>query len=752
MKKHGLDPLDALGTRLTTGRMVRRAAIAAGLPAIATAVLLLLPWRALDAAMDERPGARITDRSGALITVMPGRDGSFQWRESPAEMPAATLALAVRLEDRRFRLHPGIDPLALARAAARRIIGGGARSGASTITMQLARIVQPHLRSLPGKLLETWNALRLEARLTKDQILALYLNEVPFGRNTRGVGAAAWTYFGVELRALSPAQLLVLAVIPRNPTVYDPFDHPAALVASALEADARLGLGIDPDDVRAAVGAARTGRPAGGAPHFARYVAGLVGNGAVAPRDGRVTTSLDLKLNESIEARVRFVLERYSGARVTNAAVVVIDNQTDSVVGWVGSRDFHDAAHSGQVDGVLIRRQSASTLKPFLYARAIQGGWTAATLLPDVPMVFGAADEEAYRPQNFDRHSHGVVRVRTALASSLNVPAVYTLSHVGLDPFLSTLRSLGFALPGDAAARYGLGTAIGNAEVSLLDLAHGFTVFPRGGTIAPLSVTGARPAAVARVFDPFSAWIIADILSDPSARVTGFGTRTFFRTPFPAMFKSGTSSEFTNLWCVGATPRFTVGVWAGNFDGRAVINKTGSIVPTQILTDVLTTVTALFPSTGTREFARPAGVVAVRISTATGEAAEGGAAGADGPTRLEYFRSTKEVPRKPASAAVQPTRDELLQQQFLDAGHPVRILFPVSGQVFYRDTTVPAGGEGLPVLIASRPGARVSVTYDERPLAPGTGSIDLTLPLTPGMHSITVSTTRGSDTVSFSVR
>ena len=291
--------------------------------------------------------------------------------------------------------------------------------------------------------------------------------------------------------------------------------------------------------------------------------------GGFAPAEGALRTTLDLGLNHDIEARIRFIISRYVNARVTNAAVVAIDNSTGAVIGWVGSRDFSDAEHSGQIDGALIRRQSASTLKPFLYAGAIEKGWTAATLLPDVPVVFGAADEESYRPQNFDKRSHGVVRLRTALASSLNVPAVYTLSRLGLPGFLATLNELGFALPRDAAARYGLGTAIGNAEVSLVELVHAFSVFPRGGTLADLVLAEGTAPGDRRVFDPFSAWMICSILSDPSARVTGFGTRTYFRTIVPAMFKSGTSSEFTNLWCIGATPRYTVGAWAGtSTEGR----------------------------------------------------------------------------------------------------------------------------------------------------------------------------------------
>ena len=313
------------------------------------------------------------------------------------------------------------------------------------------------------------------------------------------MGAAAWTYYGTDVSTLSRAQLLALAVIPRNPTRYDPFDNPARLIAAASAISEHKALGIDAADIEQAVRGAVTRRPAAAAPHFARFVSAQLAGGKLRaparyaqPEEAR--TTLDLGLNGFIQDRIRFTLERYAAARVTNAAAVVIENATGAVLGWVGSRDFFDAARSGQIDGVLIRRQSASTLKPFLYASAIQGGWTAATLLPDVPIVFGAADEESYSPQNFDNRSHGVVRLRTALASSLNVPAVYALSHVGLASFLGTLGDLGFTLPGDARARYGLGTAIGNAEVSLLELTRAFSTFPRGGTLPDLLLLeGQRP-------------------------------------------------------------------------------------------------------------------------------------------------------------------------------------------------------------------------------------------------------------------
>ncbi len=730
-------------------RLLPRAVLLIGAPALLTAVFFRLPWPGFDSFLSDASGVRITDRHGSFIALMPGRNGSFQEREDPSRIPRGAVDIFVALEDARFRAHPGVDPAAILRAFANRLRGRGTPSGASTITMQLARIISPHPRSITAKLVEAGDALRIESRLTKDRILALYLNTLPFGRNTRGIGAAAWTYFGVDLSTLSPAEILILAVIPRNPTLYDPFDNPDALISAAREAAARKNLQIDSREIERAVRGAKSGRPAAAAPHFARYMAAQLAGGKIDGGGGEVQTTLDLGLNDFIQGRVRFSLQRYAAARVSNAAVVVIENSTGAVLGWLGSGDFQDAAHSGQVDGVLIRRQSASTIKPFLYARAIQSGWTAATLVPDVPMVFGAADEVSYTPANFDNRSHGVVRVRTALASSLNVPAVYTLSHVGLASFLGTLADLGFALPADAAVRYGLGTAIGNAEVSLLELTRAFTVFPRGGTLPDLVLARGQKGASRRIFDPFSAWIICSILSDPSARATGFGTHTYFRTDFPSMFKSGTSSEFTNLWCVAATPLYTVGVWAGNFDGKAVINKTGSIVPTQIVTDVLAWLTARDSrAAASRDFTAPLNVVETRICTLTGKRESLQCPS----TRNEFFRSAAEVPDLCTYHTNPNGQTTLLPQGFLGPGESARILFPVNGQVFYHDQTLRSGTESIPAVVALRKGEEASLALDGVVLARGTTLAAVNLPLVRGFHSLSLTGRTGSDRVLFEVQ
>ncbi len=730
-------------------RLLPRALLLIGIPALVTAVLLLMPMPELDAFLADPSGTRITDSSGSFLAAVPGPGGAFQLREGRSGIPVECAQIFLSLEDSRFRRHPGVDPLAVLRAIADKAVSPGARSGASTITMQLARLVEPRARSVAGKIVEAWWALRIESRLTKDRILTEYLDHVPFGRNTVGVGAGAWTYFATDLAHLTRAQLLVLAIIPRNPTVFDPFDHAPRLIAAARELDERRHLGIGPGEIEAAVSGAHSGRPPGDAPHFARFIQGELAAGRLRTSGGVLRTTLDLGLNHDIEGRVRFILSRYADSRVTNAAVVAIDNSTGAVIGWVGSRDFKDDIHSGQIDGTLIRRQSASTLKPFLYARALEKGWTAATLLPDVPVVFGPADEESYRPENFDKRSHGVVRLRTALASSLNVPAVYTASRLGLPVFLETLRDLGFTLPADAAGRFGLGTAIGNAEVSLVELVHAFSVFPRRGTLADLALAEGAAPGVHEVFDPFTAWMICSILSDPSARATGFGTRTYFRTVVPAMFKSGTSSEFTNLWCIGATPRFTVGAWAGNFDGRAVINKTGSIVPTQIVSDIINRLSEEHPlPPAGRDFKPPAGVVAARICTVTGL----GATPFCDSTRTEYFRTAAEVPRPCAWHAEPARRGDLLLDSLLVGGETVRILFPVNGQVLYRDETLRGGTQGIPVTIAARDSRDVEVVIDGKRASPGPRLSGLQVPLTRGPHEILAIGPGGRDRVRFEVR
>jgi len=364
---------------------------------------------------------------------------------------------------------------------------------------------------------------------------------------------------------LSRAQILLLAVIPKAPSLYDPFGSPenqGRLRTRALSLAALVDL--DVEEIEAAMGSFGKGEPEIKAPHFVRFLLQRL-NG----RDGvpdlsrteiaRVVSTLDLDLYRRVSASIA---ERLAAAAaderqrppLQNAAALVLDNSGIEVLAWVGSRDFFDPSAAGQIDGVRVRSSSGSTLKPFLYALALERGFTASSLLPDLALTFGL--EEGYRPENFDRRRRGPVRLRTALASSLNVPAVYLLSRLGMEEFLDSCDELEIALPRDAEARYGLGLAIGNAEVSLLELTRAFSVFPNHGllrgirlalrvdTLDGRAIPLENAAEPKRVFREQTAWLVSDILSDSAARASGFGTESRFSTVFPAMFKSGTASEY----------------------------------------------------------------------------------------------------------------------------------------------------------------------------------------------------------------
>ena len=743
-------------------RWRRLPALLAPLPLLA--LLFSLPPPGLERARGSLEGVVLADRQGRVLDRLPGAGGAFQHRLSHDELPPAVREITVLLEDRRFRLHPGIDPAALLRAAALNLARGRVVSGASTISMQTARLLAPHRGGLGGKLREMGGALALELRLGKEGILLEYLNRLPFGYNVRGFAAASIAYFDQPLAGLTRAQVLLLATIPRAPSLYDPFRHPERLARQAGLLAPRAG--VEAEEIGPALATFRRGRPAPLSPRFTRWLRGELEReaeahggevaGVPAGQIARVVTSLDGELERLLADRLEEVLRRGvpsgPGARPRppgprDAAGLVIDNRSGAILAWAG-------AGGSEIDGVLARRPAGSTLKPLLYALALERGWTAASLLPDTELGFGAG--ESYRPQNFDRRHRGPVRLRTALASSLNVPAVALLSRLGLEGFLALCAASGIELPPDAAARWGLGAAIGNVEATLLELVGGFSAFPRGGTLLPLrpvrevvTLDGRHlappPAAARRLFAGSTAWIIRDILSDPAARASGFGTGSRLNTPFSAMFKSGTASGYASLWCLGATEELTVGVWAGNLDGRPAFGDTGSSLPARVAVEVL----ARRARPGGAPPSPPPGVAEARICALSG----GLAVPACPSSRSELFRAGTE-PRDPCPLHTGRRKAGSIAAQAAAAGAGVRILSPADGAVFHRDPTVPreeqrievraaaAGGEPLEL---SAPGGAVRAAG---PLATWT----FPLPARPGTYRLEVRGPAGSDAVSFSVK
>jgi penicillin-binding protein 1C len=566
------------------------AGIAVAAAAVPVAVMVWIAWPLPPELRAPQPVPSITlvDRSGMPLRTTRSPGGERGGWLPIDEMDADVISAFIAAEDQRFFRHRGIDGRALVRAVRDNVRHRRVVSGASTISMQTARLLRGTGRNSRGKVAQALWALRLEAHLDKHAILERYLNRVPLGQGTVGVPAAAALYFDASAADLSVGQAALLAGFARSPAR----DNAIASAARA-EARRRLVLGrmeqlgfIAPDAAAAAAAepvAARTAQARFLAPHFTTRV--LAGLDEMAT--GVHRTTLDLDLQRALEAEVRHAVAILADRAAAHAAVVVLDNGSGDVLAWVGSPDFA-ADSTGQVDMVVSRRQPGSALKPFLYGMAFDRGFTAATVLPDVPRSYATAGGP-YSPQNYDRRFRGPVRVREALGSSYNVAAVELTERVGTSALLRTLQDAGFASLSRDAEHYGLGLALGNGDVTLLELANAYRGLANGGAWRPHRVLadaapgpGARRGAHGaegryerRFMSPASAAIVLDILSDPVARMPGFGTSTPLDFPFRTAAKTGTSRHYTDNWAVATTARFTVAVWVGNFSGRPMQRVSG---------------------------------------------------------------------------------------------------------------------------------------------------------------------------------
>jgi len=597
---------------LVAGLLMALALLATAVAVALTPLPAALATRGAGGAADG--SIRVTDRDGNVLREARAGDGAkAQWlrlEDMGPLLPQVVLAA----EDRRFFAHPGVDPVAIGRAAladvtARRVVSGG-----STLTMQLARTVRPHSRTLIGKLGEMIVALRIEASLSKREILEQYLNRVSFGPGLRGVAAASQAYFDKPPRALGLAEAALVVGLARGPSYYELTRHADRAIARRNRVLDRMQAAgaIAPDAASRARSeslALQKRLAAFGAPHFVR---GLLDGSltAVQPGLGKVLaepvagveTTIDSSLQRTAEAAAEQTLAALGAKHVTAAAVLVVDNESGDVLAYVGSPDFFDAERGGQNDGVRAERQPGSTLKPFVYGLAMDRlGFTGATVLPDVELHLptGAFD---YAPHDYDERFRGPVRLREALGNSLNVPAVWTAAQTGEAALLDRLRALGFDSLRQAPETYGPGLALGDGEVTLLSLVRAYAALAREGRALPLRVVRAvRPVgaredawqvlgagddagadqeragatAIEPVLDRTTSAEITDILRDHGARRASFGERTLLDFDFDVAVKTGTSKGSRDNWVLGYTREVTAGVWVGNFDGSPMNGTSG---------------------------------------------------------------------------------------------------------------------------------------------------------------------------------
>jgi penicillin-binding protein 1C len=516
----------------------------------------------------------VVDANGRLLRAFTTADGKWRLKTSVDDVDPLYLGLLKAYEDRRFASHWGVDPLAAMRAAGQLAERGRIVSGASTLSMQAARLLDPRPRSFKTKALQSARALQLEWRYSKHEVLAIYLTLAPMGGNLEGVRAASLAYFGKEPRQLSAAEAALLVAIPQSPERRRP-DRASSVAQKAR--DRVLERGVEHGVIDAPLFEMARSRPAPDrrlampmqAPHLATWLAGQ-SPGTTVP------TTVRYELQQALAQLVHE--ERRQLGDGAEIAMVVLDNRNGGVVAWLGGDNFFGRA--GQVDLVRARRSPGSALKPLIYAMAFDDRTLhPETLVEDVPVRF-----RDWLPRNFDRDHQGAVTVRRALQQSLNVPAVLALEKVGPQRFLSTLRTACVAPglpPGDNGNS--LGVALGSATVSPLEMAGLYAGLANGGSFAPPQVRRDRPnPQPLRLIGPTAAWYVSDVLAE-APLPEGFASLPVALRERRIAFKTGTSAGFRDAWAAGYSTNWTVVVWVGHADGTPRPGQLGRLSALPIL-------------------------------------------------------------------------------------------------------------------------------------------------------------------------
>ena len=617
------------------GRWWRVAVIAVLLLAVVLAALRLWPHASL---RERIPlSSVVLDRHGAVLRITLASDAQLRLWTPLDELPLTLMSAVLLHEDQHFYRHPGVNPVALLRAGAT-TASGGPKLGASTITMQLARLLsQKNTRSIGGKLAQIGDALWLEARYSKREILEAYLNAAPYGGNLQGLGAASRLYFGKAPRELDLAQTLALAVLPQAPGTRTP----RGLEGESLRA-ARLRLfarwqALHPE---ASAQAALVERPLRFAratsPFEAPHFTTMVLRDAVA---SEVHTTLDLRLQRLLERRLKSHLAVTSREGVNNASALLLDTRDMGVRAWIGSADFFDAEIEGQVDGLTARRSPGSTLKPHLYALAMdQGLIHPLTVLKDAPSYFGP-----YAPENNDGSFLGPITAHDALIRSRNVPAVQLASRLQAPTLYRFLKNAGVALP-MSERHYGLALTLGGGEVSPVELAQLYALLANRGVFKPLQMLAENPSPASgrgwpkagrgraqivapspltplrnevRLLSEEASFMVLDILRD-NPRPDEVLWRPSRKHITPA-WKTGTSWGFRDAWTAGVVGPYVLVVWVGNFDGRANPALVGLHTAAPLFFDLADALVTAEPQMAEPVFRNPPRLARVEVCAASGD-------------------------------------------------------------------------------------------------------------------------------------
>ncbi len=692
----------------------------------------------LPVALENSPvmSPQTADRNGEPLRLLLTSDERFFQPVALSECGPIFLRATLAAEDKRFWRHTGVDWFSTARAVKEIAVHRRVMSGASTITQQLIKNAEPRPRTVRTKILENLQALKLERSWSKAQILTAYVNRIDYGNLCRGAGTAAWFYFDKPLADVSPAEAAFLAALPNGPSRLNPHRHferakrRQLIILGRMHRLGWLGVAAHRRACAEPIALNREGR-AFAAAHFVDWV-----------RQHRevktnVRTTLDLALNQFVHRTLVDRLAQLTRRNVSNGAVVVIENATGNVLAMVGSRDYFEV-ESGQVNGAWAPRSAGSTFKPFTYLLALESGMTPATVIADVPTDF-ATSTGVFSPQNFNRQFHGPMRLRLALANSLNVSAVKVLEAAGGAVRLQTrLRECGLTTLEAKANHYGLGLTIGNAEARLLELTNAYATLARMGVHRPVRLLADDPHTAQRVFDERHAWLMADMLSDNTARAQAFGWDSALAFDFPVACKTGTSTDFRDNWAMGYTPEFTVGVWVGNFDGAPMQDVSGVTGAAPVMHSVMEHLHNRF---GTSAFVRPNGLSRAQVNSITGRRAGEGVAEwfvTDHLPPLEMrddFDASGRVKLGPDYSEWFASEDNTLRNRaVLDVTQTaqVRVLSPLAGTVYYLDPDLPPSSRQVRLRVNA-----ASAQWSSKTLECVARDGDVFVRLQPGRHRLT---------------
>lgn len=584
-------------------------------PVVVLSLYLLWPLPHALQAGPEGQSIRILDRTGTLLYEKRQDDFGSTDYLTFEKIPTSIINAVIAIEDQDFFSHFGINPKSIIRAAWQNFSAKKIVSGGSTITQQLVRNrLKPEKRGYLYKAHEALLAIKLETRVSKKEILEIYLNSVYLGHQAYGIQAAAQTYFEKNIAELSQAESAFLVGLIQSPSNYNPYrNFEKAKERQARVIDAMTLTENEKTELKSEPIKLGSGKIDIKAPHFVMWIIDKYGD----INDSQIRTTLDLDLQLEIEKIVEKHIENLKDKNVSSAAVVILDAKNGDLLAMVGSADYFDTEHDGAVNVALANRQPGSALKPFTYALALKNGATPATTIADIETQFFTQDGNPYIPRNYDYGFHGLVRYREALANSYNIPAVKILEKVGVENLLHFLQSAGLTTLNQTPDHYGLALTLGDGEVKLLELTQAYGMLARGGkTLSVKILLNEKTDDGKRLLDEKIAWLITNILDDDAARLPEFGKGGPLEFDFPVAAKTGTTRNSRDNWTFGYTNERVVGVWVGNADNTPMRGTSGITGAGPIFHETMLAAMRNLPKAS---FWQPEGIIEKEICTLSGK-------------------------------------------------------------------------------------------------------------------------------------